>query len=87
MSIWSKLFGVQLPPAADMPGEASARDKTQAEAHRDRFARALVQAKIAVARAEKDPSRIDELQRWHDYYAGLVQLEAGLNPASEEEAG
>lgn len=84
MSFWNRLLGKD-PPPADMPmGEASARDKTQAECHRDRFARALVQAKAAVVRGEKSPERLVELQRWHDYYAGLAVLEAGLHPAPEE---
>jgi hypothetical protein len=40
-----------------------------------------------VQRGEKTPERLAELQRFHDYYAGLAQLEAGLAPAPVEEGG
>jgi hypothetical protein len=88
MSIWSKLLGLDPPPAAEIPiGEASGRDRTQAEFHRDRFARAIVQCQEAVQRGEKTPERMAELQRYHAYYAGLAKLEAGLAPAPVEEGG
>ncbi len=84
MSFWSKLMGVA-PPPIEPVGEASARDRTQSEFHRDRFARAIVQCKEAVQRGEKQASRLAELQRFHDYYDGLAKLEAGLAPAPVEE--
>lgn len=82
MSIWKKLFGAEPPPDIAMP-EATARERSQAEFHRDRFARAITQCRAAVARGEKPDARLAELQRWYDYYAGLASAEAALAAASE----
>lgn len=87
MSIWSKLLGLDPPPVEIPIGEASPRDRTQAEFHRDRFARAIEQTREAVRNGEKQASRLAELQRYHDYYDGLAKLEAGLPSAAAEEEG
>jgi hypothetical protein len=86
MSFWSKMLGIEQPPppAIEVGGEASQRDRTQAECHRDRFARAIVQCEDAVKRGEKPSSRLAELQQWHAYYDGLAQLEAGMPKATAE---
>jgi hypothetical protein len=87
MGFWKNIFGADPPPTTFDPGEPTQRDRTQAECHRDRFARALLQAKAAAARGEKTPERVAELQREHDYWDGLARLEAArAAPAIEGEA-
>ena len=91
MSFWSKLMGIEQPPPLRLSpeiigaGEASARDRTQAECHRDRFARAIAQCSEAVERGEKPPTRLAELTQWHEYYTGLAALEATLPTLPVEE--
>lgn len=85
MSFWKKMLGVD-PPPEPISTEATARDRTQAECHRDRFARAIVQARVALARGETTAARLAELERWHGYYDGLAKLEAAV-AAPVEEAG
>jgi hypothetical protein len=87
MGFWTKLLGAEpSPAAASIAAEPTARERTHAEIHRDRFARAIEQAEKALKHGETCPERIAELKRWHDYYAGLAQLEAVIAPAAEEEA-
>jgi hypothetical protein len=88
MSFWSKMLGIEAPPPpppAPVGVEASSRDRTQAECHRDRFARAILQCEDAVKRGEKPSSRLAELKQWHAYYDGLATLEAGLPTGAIEE--
>lgn len=89
MSFWSKILGIEEPPSpVQIGGEASQRDRTQAECHRDRFARAIVQAEAAVQRGETTSQRLAELKQWHAYYDGLASLEAGMpSVAAEPEEG
>ena len=85
MSFWSKMLGIEAPPPPEpIGGEPTARDRTQAERHRDRFARAIVQCDEAVKHGEKPSSRLAELKQWHAYYDGLAQLEAGMPTVSAE---
>lgn len=80
MSFWSKMLGMNETPVEPVfdVGEATARDRTQAEFHRDRFAR-------AIAQCDKGEVRLAELKRWHEYYAGLAAAEAAM-PTAEEGA-
>jgi hypothetical protein len=87
MGFWTKLLGAEPPPAAaPISAEPTARERTHAEIHRDRFARAIEQAEKALKHGETTAERLAELKKWHGYYAGLAQLEATVAPASEEEA-
>lgn len=86
MGFWSKLLGAEPAVLPVLPeGEATARERSQAEFHRDRFARAITQCRAAVALGEKPQGRLSELEQWHRYYAGLADAEAAL-PVREEEA-
>jgi hypothetical protein len=88
MGFWTKLLGAEPPPAAAATaGDPTVRERTNAEIHRDRFARAIKQAEKALKHGETTAERLSELKKWHGYYAGLAELEASVAPAAEKEAG
>lgn len=93
MSLLKKLFGQEPPPVAAPAAEPTEQQKSKAEFHRDRFARAIPECRAAVARGEKTPERLAELERWHRYYSALAEAEAAMpgsnapgdaTPAEEE---
>lgn len=56
--------------------------------HRDRFANAIPQYRVALERGETTAARIAELERWHGIYAAYAAADeaAGIEPVNRDDA-
>ncbi len=88
MGFWKDYLGIAPPsPPPTIPiAEATLRERTHSEKHRDRFARAFTQTEVALKNGETTAERLAELKRWYEYYSGLAAAEAAKPQGADDVA-